>query len=162
MRINGMRPANTRTGWKNSRSRRRAEAFRPFDRPLKRRRGFIEVSPLLLNESQSPVRRREMRIRFDRVIALVECPFKVPPVIVNHGPIPRYNRRNRIQRLGCLDFFHRFVQLSERRKTRHGVPVVTGRIPGIEAGRALKLPLSANPVPILRGFHMSKRGMRLG
>ena len=58
---------------------------------LKRRRRLVEVLPLLLNDAENPVGRREVRVELDRVIALLERRLEVAPVEVNHREVARHD-----------------------------------------------------------------------
>ena len=47
-------------------------------------------------------------------------------------------------------------------QARHRVPVMRGRVVGIQADGALELPLRAPPIPVLRRLHVGQRGVGFG
>src|SRR5205823_7822467 len=57
---------------------------------------------------------------------------------MNHREIPRHDRRHRIDRPRGDERMERFVEPSERRETRHGIPMVRRCAPRIEREGALE------------------------
>src|SRR6516225_2898495 len=121
-----------------------------MDRALERRRGFVEILPLFLNEAEREIRKRKMRVQLDRMVALIQRGIEITSIEVNHRDISNDDRRNRIKRLCEEHLVERLIESAHRSETRHGIPVVRGRVSRVQADRALEFALGAVPVPVLR------------
>src|SRR4030095_5861596 len=122
---------------------------------------LLEITELLLNEAEGQIRRGEMRIELDRVVALFERGTEVAPVVVDHTYVSRDDGRDGVQRLCDRQLLQGIVKASHRHQARHAVPMMRGRISRIEGDGALKLALGRSPIPVLRGLHVGERRPRL-
>ena len=103
-----------------------------------------------------------MRIQFDRVVTLLERGIVVTLVIPHHGQIARDDGRDRVEGRSLPHLGGGRREIVERHQTRHGIPVMRGRIAWVERQCLKKLVLGPQPVPVLSGSDMRQRRPRLG
>src|SRR5262245_10424853 len=112
--------------------------------------------------SQENARKHEVIVEFDRLRKFAACLFVLTGKMRPHSKAGLDGERKRVELQRSLKLSDRLVEPSHRHEIVDGVPVVGGRVAGVEIDRSFEVTLGSLPGPVVDRLKTCATGEGVG